>query len=352
MPVIKEFESRVADIECLETLIHENSQNAALKKRLETELRKVKIGDHAEKNAGYLLGELYKGRDDAFLINGLRLELGNDIAQIDHLSINSLGFVRLFETKTFSTGVKIDDDGTFWRWDGYNKTYIEIPSPIEQSKRHERIVRLAFEKVGFKIDLIKHFVVIDYKAKLIKLKKGFENVCRPDRVEEAINDSIEGKDLLLAGLKLVGNMVTGKSQDLQQIQLYTEKLAELHTPIEFNYRAKFGLDSKTIEPPATDKTAEPEAVYEAEKQAVTIAEPVTPTIATPDKLTLSKKAASLNLKTAVFEKLLIEKGYLERREKGVYLSQKGKDSGFEVRKGRFGFYFLIPNEFSLEVVMV
>jgi len=48
--------------------------------------------------------------------------------------------------------------------------------------------------------------------------------------------------------------------------------------------------------------------------------------------------------------MLIDQGYLERREKGVYLSQKGKDSGFEVRKGRYGFYFLIPSEFSLKVV--
>ena len=359
MAVIKEFESRNADIECLEGLIQESSHNVQLKKRLEIELRKVKIGDHAEKNASYLLSSLFKDSTASFLINGLRLELGDDIAQIDHLSFDDLGIVRLFETKTFSTGIKIDDEGTFWRWDAYNKSYVEIPSPIEQSKRHERVVRRAFEQIGYKPELIKHFVVVDYQAKLIKPKKGFENVCRPDRIEKAINDSVESRDLL-TGIKLVGKLIMGKKHSPLQIRRYAEKLVELNTPITFNFRAKFGLgpepeaEQQAVEP-ITHKVAEPAAVYDVKQVVVTEPEPVTPTQESPpeikpDKLTLPKLAKSMDLKTTVLESRLIDQGYLERREKGVYLAQKGKDSGFEVRKGKYGYYFLIPSEFSLEVV--
>jgi len=342
MPVIKEFESRVADIECLEALIKENSSNASLKKKLETELRKIWMGDKAEKNAGYLIGSIYKDLPESFLINGLRLDFDGDVAQIDHITLNSIGVVFLFETKTFSTGIKIDDDGVFWRWDGYRKTYIEIPSPLEQSKRHERVVRHALGKIGYKPEVIKHLVVVDYKAKLIKPKQGFENVCRPDMVEKAIADSLQKTNIFKA-VKIVGKIISGKKHTPLQTKVFASKLVALHSPINFNFRAKFGLTPEVSQ--QSNKVAEPESTYK-----ITEPEVAKPTTDSPDKLTLSKFAKSLRLKTPDVETMLIDQGYLERREKGVYLSQKGKDNDMEVRKARFGFYFLIPKDFSLDVV--
>ncbi len=93
MPVIKEFESRVADIQCLEALIAEHGDKPSIKKQLDLELRKIRMGDKAEKNAGYLLGSIYRERKDAYLINGLRLEIEGDVAQIDHMTLNSYGVV-------------------------------------------------------------------------------------------------------------------------------------------------------------------------------------------------------------------------------------------------------------------
>jgi len=334
MPVIKDFESRVADIECLEELISENSSDITLKKRLESELRKIKMGDKAEKNAGYLIGTIYKDLPESFLINGLRLDLDGDVAQIDHITLNSIGVVFLFETKTFSTGIKIDDDGVFWRWDSYRKSYIEIPSPLEQSKRHERVVRHALEKIGYKPEVINHLVVVDYKAKLIKPKKGFDNVCRPDMVQKAIDDSLQDTSIFTA-FKIVGKMISGKKYNLLQTKVFARKLVSLHSPINFNFRSKFGVNSGREQ--HSNIVSEPEAIY-------TAIEPETaePSDNSPAKLTLSKFAQSLRLNTAVVETMLIDQGYLERREKGVYLSQKGKDNDMEVRKGKFGFYFLIP----------
>ncbi len=342
MPVIKEFESRVADIECLKGLIRESGSNSSLKKRLETELRKIRMGDQAEQNAGYLIGSIYKDLPESFLINGLRLDFDGDVAQIDHITLNSIGVVFLFETKTFSTGIKIDDEGVFWRWDDYRKTYIEIPSPIEQSKRHERVVRHALEKIGYKPEVIKHFVVVDYKATLIKPKSGFENICRPDMVEKAIKGSLQKTNIFTA-VKIVGKMISGKKHSPLQTKMFARKLVELNSPINFNFRTKFGLKAETSQ--QSNKVAEPKASYKITKQEI-----AKPTTDLPDKLTLSKFAKSLSLKTSDIETMLIDQGYLERREKGVYLSQKGKDNDMEVRKAKYGFYFLIPKDFSLDVV--
>lgn len=349
MPVIKEFESRVEDIACLEGLIAEYGAIPAIKKTLELELWKIKSGDKAEKNASYLLGSFYKDRKNSFLINGLRLELDGYVAQIDHMTLNGYGVVYLFETKTFSTGIKIDDDGTFWRWDSYNKSYVEIPSPIEQSKRHERVVRQALDKIGYSVQIVHHFVVVDYKAKLIKPKKGFENVCRPDRVEKAIDIAID-KIGVFTTLRLMGKMLSGKKHSVFHTKQFAKKLVALHSPINMNFRAKFGLE-QAESPQVTTQLKTPEPPQKNPPSQNQIAEPA-PTYQVPEppaKLTLAKLAQSMNLKTAVLEGLLIDQGYLERREKGVYLAQKGKASGFEVRKGKFGFYFLIPSGFCLEV---
>lgn len=159
----------------------------------------------------------------------------------------------------------------------------------------------------------------------------------------------------------VKKKLSGSGYSVFQAKHFAQKLTDMHKPIEFNFRAKFGLGeapplettSQTIESsqtpdplqntqPLQNKIAEPAPAY---------AENKTTEIEIPAKLTLSKLAKSLNLKTAVLEGLLIDQGYLERREKGVYLTPKGKENGFEVRKGKFSFYFLIPRDFSLEVVV-
>lgn len=342
MPVIKEFEKRVADIECLEGLIRESGSNSSLKKKLETELRKIRMGDKAEQNASYLIGSIYKDLPESFLINGLRLDFDGDVAQIDHITLNSIGVVFLFETKTFSTGIKIDENGVFWCWDDYRKIYIEIPSPLEQSKRHERIVRHALGEIGYKPEVIKHLIVVDYKAKLIKPKWGFENVCRPDMVQKAIEGSLQNTNIFTA-FKIVGKMISGKKYSPLQTKVFAKKLVELNSPIYFNFRAKFGLKAESPKP--DNNVAEPQATYKVSEPEIEES-----TNSSPAKLTLSKFAKKLNLKTSALEATLISQGYLEQREKGVYLSQKGKENDIEARKGKFGFYFLIPSDFSLGVV--
>ncbi len=66
-----------------------------------------------------------------------------------------------------------------------------------------------------------------------------------------------------------------------------------------------------------------------------------------DKLTTSKLAQKLNLKTADLTDRLIKAGYLELRDGKQYITPKGKDAGGEFRMGQYGPFFLWPETLKL-----
>jgi hypothetical protein len=64
-----------------------------------------------------------------------------------------------------------------------------------------------------------------------------------------------------------------------------------------------------------------------------------------DKLTTSKLAQRLGVKTAELLERFVTNGYLELREGKHYITAKGKEAGGEFRKSpRFGAYFLWPED--------
>lgn len=66
------------------------------------------------------------------------------------------------------------------------------------------------------------------------------------------------------------------------------------------------------------------------------------------KLTSSKIAKKLGMKTAELLEKLTELGYLELKENKHYLTEKGKEIGGEFRMSRrFGPYFLWPDDLSI-----
>ncbi|MBK1646045.1 DNA repair protein [Thiocapsa imhoffii] len=68
-----------------------------------------------------------------------------------------------------------------------------------------------------------------------------------------------------------------------------------------------------------------------------------------DKLTTSKLAKQLGVKTGELTEKLVELAYLEAREGKYYLTAKGKEVGGEFRMSpKFGPYFLWPNTFRPE----
>lgn len=335
MSILKEFTPRTKEIDTLKSILELPSLSFQQRKNIELEIHKIQLGDQAEKNASFYLKKRFQDRDDWIILNNLRFEIDGDVAQIDHLGFNRFGVVYLFETKNFSTGLKITDKGDFFRWDSRKKQYIEIPSPIQQSKFHEQTLRKVFAELNFEPHHIAHFILVDYKAKLIKPDQGFEHVCRPDRIEDAVREHKELGVLALSKVmyKLAKDALTGKEFTAGHMRLLGQKMIQMHKPIEINYFKKFGIESTSLESHNSqienkNTNAQPNTDYE--------------------KLTLNRFAQKQNLSKEELENHLVKCGYFERIDELLYLTEKGKLQNIEFRKGRYGPYFLIPNNFILE----
>lgn len=309
------IDQRLVELE--EIHAHVSKKDKRIAKQVKGDILKLKAGHSAEQTAAYLLDKLFQESNRSILLHDLRLDLDGDIAQIDHLSINRYGFVKLYETKSFSTGIKIDDQGVFWRWDGYAKRYVEIPSPIFQSQRHEVTLRNALSTIGYESLHFRHYVLVDYKAKLIKPKdRKFDNVCRPDRLEEVWKkeeDNPINLHDLGAGLKGVGRLFSGKALSPEQLQVFGEKLAKMHSPLQMDVWSRYGLER-----PDNASATEGKAVASkaAPKKASPSLQSNWETSKSSERLSSSKAARKLKLSTQEF---------LTKAEKAGLVIKEGED---------------------------
>jgi len=83
-----------------------------------------------------------------------------------------------------------------------------------------------------------------------------------------------------------------------------------------------------------------------EKEAPSSAPKVKPKNSDSSKITSSKLAAALNLKTPELLERLSSNGYIKEEGGKKRLTKKGEDVGGEAKTGRFGAYFIWPKEFS------
>jgi hypothetical protein len=97
----------------------------------------------------------------------LRLVVDDEVAQIDHLIINRTNHIFLLETKNYACDLKITERGEFTA--DYGSKRFGIPSPIEQSIRHERVLCKLLERLNItgrtqKLPEFHHVVMLDPKA--------------------------------------------------------------------------------------------------------------------------------------------------------------------------------------------
>lgn len=323
------IDQRLAVLE--EIHAHVSNKDKRIAKQVKGDILKLKAGHSAEKSAAYLLDKLFQESDRSILLHDLRLDLDGDIAQIDHLSINRYGFVKLYETKSFSTGIKIDDDGIFWRWDDYAKRYIEIPSPILQSQRHEVTLKNALNAIGYEPLHFSHYVLVDYKAKLIKPKaRKFDNVCRPDRLEEVWKKE-EEKPLnlrdLSAGLKGVGRLFSGKALTPEQLQEFGDKLAKMHSVLQMDVWSRYGLEKPENAPAVESK--EVSADKKVYKKTPFLQQPTGENSQLSERLSSSKAARRLKLSTLDFLTKAERFGLVIKEGDAYVATEKAQKHGVE-----------------------
>jgi hypothetical protein len=151
-------------------------------------------GRKAEEQMAHYLLRFFGKSVDVDVINYLRIEIGGEIAQIDHLVLHPYG-VLIVESKSVSSGVEIKDDGQWIRW--FNKQPSGMRSPVTQAKMQslllKELLETAVKQKGF-FDQVRFDVLVAISdTGTIKWPSSgaLPEVCKADQVHERIQMRVD-----------------------------------------------------------------------------------------------------------------------------------------------------------------
>lgn len=240
--ILKPFRPKDVVVAELETLLA--SAPAPIKPKIEQEIRLVRAGNKGEQESAYFIDFENAAHKNRVVLHDLRFEVKGRVAQIDHLMINRLLDVYVFETKHFNNGLKITEDGEFLRWNDYKKTFEGMPSPLAQNERHIQVLKDVFDQIEMPTRLglrlapsFQTLILISPNARIDRPKKfDTSRVVKADLLGKVIKKDNE-ESSILGTFGSVAKIVS-----LETIQDMGRQLMLRHCPITINYAAMFGLD--------------------------------------------------------------------------------------------------------------
>lgn len=263
MAVLKSADDKSKRLALLEDLQKSPRLDARQKKWLREELGRTRKGLQGERESAFYLDQYFREGENHVLLHDLRFVIDGDVAQIDHLVLSRVGLVYLIETKNYSGNVSISDFGEFTV--EYDGDIFGVASPIEQSLRHERILRRLFERleitprVGGGFDF-NHVVMFHPKAIIQRpTKSGFDttNIIKADQFpswhERFVNKEVGAARILFAAANM---------RSLDTIKEWAEKLRRQHRPANPLQPPDFMTPQKVLRPALAASAAIAERVIE------------------------------------------------------------------------------------------
>jgi hypothetical protein len=249
--IIKKADDKSGDISALENLRERQDIPEETRRKIEDELKKIRSGVKGESEAAYEINFKYKDSIRAAVIHDLRIEVDGWTAQIDHLIINSLLHCWVLESKSFSEGVAISEEGEFTAF--YNGKPYGVPSPIEQNRKHVKILeRLAQTKrvvlptrLGITIEpKFKSLILISKNARIkrpISRLEGIENIIKADQLDSYI-DKKNSDISIIEAPRIISPETLCK---------FANSLVACHVPLRMDWAARFGV--KPLKEPEQEK---------------------------------------------------------------------------------------------------
>lgn len=229
--ILKTADDKSSQIAQLEAWLAKPTLSTPQKQWLTDELFRLRMGIQGERDAAFYLDSHFKDSENHVVIHDLRLEIDGDVAQIDHLVFYRGGGLYLFETKNYNASLLINDHGEFTV--DYGRARFGIPSPIEQSRRHERVLHKLLDRLDIgartRRQLNMHHLVLMHPKAIIKRpsEKVFSthNVIKSDQFPEWHKRFADRTITPLEAISLLANM---RSKDT--LQEWGEKLMRQHRP--------------------------------------------------------------------------------------------------------------------------
>jgi hypothetical protein len=245
--LLKSADNKEAQTTILKNLLNHPTISAVKKKEIEKELRNFNIGVATEKQAAYEIDFYFGPAKNMMVLHDIRIEINGRVAQIDHLLINRLCEVYVLETKTFGSGLSINDRGEFSTT--YDGREVGIASPIEQSARHVAVLRDAFKSIGLPKRLgltiqpsFHPVVLVSQKAVINRPQKSnidLDRIIKIDQFFTWFNKQVDDT-------KLSDTIGILKFCSRETIQKLGEGLVALHKPGRIDYIRKFDLTSSLL----------------------------------------------------------------------------------------------------------
>jgi hypothetical protein len=145
--LIKSPDDKKKRLRLLEELRRSDRLDERQKEWLRNEYSRLKPGDKGERDAAHYLDMSFSDSKNHAVLHDLRLEADGQIAQIDHLIVNRMLYFYLLETKTYSGNLHINEQGEFMAEYSGERRY-GIASPLEQSRRHETVLKKVLERLA------------------------------------------------------------------------------------------------------------------------------------------------------------------------------------------------------------
>lgn len=284
--LLKSADDKSKRVRLLESLTDSSVLDTKQKQWANQELDRLRKGIQGEKSAAHYLDNYLGDSKNHVLIHDLRIKVDGEVAQIDHLLMNRSGTIILFETKNFNGNVSINELGEFTVF--YGARRYGIPSPIEQSRRHENVLNKLLAVLGIEPRMggrftYFHLVLMDPKATITRPKgQGFDTslVMKADMFPKWHQEWVDKEPGMLDAVKVLANV-----RSRETIQEWGEKIVRQHRPADLLELPEFVRPRSAPE----DKAALAAAAVTEPAQAYLPQPESTPTAGAPSSPPVAKK---------------------------------------------------------------
>ena len=232
--LIKSADDKSKHLDFLEELQFSPVLEKWHKEKLSKELKNLKTGLKGETEAAYYINAHYADDPNFAVLHDLRIVVDDEVAQIDHLLLGRV-CVYLLETKNFKGDIAINEYGEFSVSYANGNKY-EIPSPLEQSRRHEKVLlkllrRLNIPSANGKPLEVRHVILVHPDSSIQRPdSRQFDtsNIIRADSLR-SWHDRFQERDIGLLKATLYLPQILSRSSD--NVREWARQLARQHQPM-------------------------------------------------------------------------------------------------------------------------
>jgi len=232
--ILKNTDDKLADIDILHNLAARASSTRQ-RYDIQSEIDNIVSGVRGETDASYYLDQEFRHRDDVVVIHDLRIEEEGDIAQIDHVVINRRRQAIVLETKALKAEISCNDEG---EWEAvYGPQRYSIASPLEQCKRHAAVLR---RWLGRRKTALREVIPVVLAAPTTRIGQRAADPDDPEIIKSDLFPRWFEKTS-----KANSNIITVGDDKMSEDELagIGYRLLRAHTPIQFDWRKRFGFPS-------------------------------------------------------------------------------------------------------------